>query len=171
MLKGMQKKAGLETRQRLWIAPSEIAAWLEAKLAKELAKEILFCESNARSWGSSPTYSRCRGTQREQQPPEAAGMRLLTVGYGPHMGGKKHYLISFMCPVPTGCWQSFFVCFEKWFCFELTLGIIFQKLVLIEEFWKIPLLKMLSLGKDKVLQFKLQGCKPRDLFQNLCQLK
>lgn len=35
MLKGMQGKADLENRQRLWIAPSEIAAWLEAKLAQE----------------------------------------------------------------------------------------------------------------------------------------
>lgn len=94
---------------------------------------ILFCESNARSQRSSPTYSRCRGTQGEQQPPEAVGMRLLTVGYGPHMGGTKHSLLCAQHLPVAGKLLSF-VCIEKQFCFELTLGIIFQKLLLIENF-------------------------------------
>lgn len=133
---------------------------------------ILFCESNARSQHSSPTYSRCRGTQGEQQPPEAVRMRLLTVGYGPHMGGTKHCLISFMCPAPTSCWQTSFVCLcWKTILFWADLRYYFSKTFTDWKFWKIPLLKMLSLSKDKPLQFKLQGCKPRDLFQNLCQLK
>lgn len=94
---------------------------------------ILFCESNARSQRSSPTYSRCRGTQGEQQPPEAVGMRLLTVGYGPHTGGTKHSLLCAQHLPVAGKLLSF-VCVEKQFCFELTLGIIFQKLLLIENF-------------------------------------
>lgn len=35
MLKGMQKRASSETRHRVWIAPSEIAARSEVKLAEE----------------------------------------------------------------------------------------------------------------------------------------